>query len=80
MSSPHPKIEIKSIGGNGGTIYNEILIDGHKLRGVRRFKLEREVGNSIPTLTIDLNALNVSVDTPALLYQEGFSEMEINFK
>lgn len=76
----NPKIEIKSITEGNGSIFTEIFIDGHKLRGVRSFKLERGVGDSIPTLTVDLNALNVSVDTDVLLYASGFGEMEIKFK
>lgn len=75
-----PKIEIKTINGEKGSIFTEIYVDGHQLRGVRRFKLEQGAGNSIPILTVDLNALNISTDTMALMFQEGYGEMEIKFK
>lgn len=75
------KIEIKSIEeSEKGTIFTEVYIDGHKVNGVRNYKLEQKVGNSVPTLTLDLNALNVSVDQKALLFADGFGEMEIRFK
>ena len=76
----NPKIEIKTVNGENGSMFTEIYVDGHKLNGVRRFKLEQEVGNNIPILTVDLNALNVSTDTQVLLFQEGFGEIEIKFK
>lgn len=76
----NPKIEIKSINKENGSMFTEIYVDGHKLNGVRKFKLEQKVGNCIPILTVDLNALNVSTDTMALIFQEGFGKMEIKFK
>lgn len=67
-------------GENG--IFTEILIDGHKINGVRSFKLEQGVGNSVPVLTIDLNAFDFSTDVQMLkLRQEGQGEIEsIKFK
>lgn len=78
--SSNPRIEIKSIGGENGSIFSEIYVDGHKLRGVRSFRLEKTVGEKLPTLTVDLNALNLAIDHTCLLKQEGFGEIEINFK
>lgn len=76
-----PKIEIHQCGRKEG-IFTEILIDGQKLNGVRSFSLRQEVGNSIPVLTIDLNALNFSTDIQMLrLVQDGMGEIEsIKFK
>lgn len=74
-----PKIEIKSKSENG-SIFTEIYVDGHKLTGVRKFELKHGVGNELPTLTVDLNALKLSVDTEAILIQEGIGEIDINFK
>lgn len=80
MKSEHrnSNIEIKSRNENG-SIFTDIFIDGNQIKGVRRFKLEREVGNSIPILTLDLNALNISVDTECLAMQEGFGALDISF-
>lgn len=75
----NPKIEIKQVDGKEG-IFTEIYVDGHKLKGVRRFELKQEVGNSIPILTVDLNALNISTDVRAVLMQEGYGEIEISVK
>ena len=75
------KIEIRQCNGEKG-IFTEILIDGHKIHGVRSFKLEQGVGNSVPVLTIDLNAFDFSTDVQMLkLRQEGQGEIEsIKFK
>ena len=59
------KIEIRQVEREQG-IFTEILVDGHKLEGVRSFKLKEGVGNSIPTLSIDLNALNLATDLKML--------------
>lgn len=77
----NPKIEIKSVDEKDGSIFTEIYVNGHKLEGVRRFKLEREVGDSIPTLTVDLNALRLSVDNRCLIRAFGVGDIEdIKFK
>lgn len=70
------KIEIRQVGEKPG-IFTEILIDGHKIDGVRRFELKQNAGDSIPILTIDLNALDLSTDLVALhVNQEGIGEIE----
>lgn len=64
-------IEIKSL-DKDGSMFTEIYIDGHKLHGVRSFELKQEVCDSIPTLTVDLNALYLSTDLRVLeLNQKG---------
>lgn len=52
-------------------MFTEIFVDGHKLHGVRRFELKQEVGNNLPILTVDLNALNLSTDAKMVMYQYG---------
>ena len=76
-----PKIEIRQVDGEKG-IFTEILVDGHKLKGVRSFELKQGVGNSVPILSIDLNALNLSTDLQMLqVNQKGIGEIEgIKFK
>jgi hypothetical protein len=76
-----PKIEIRQVDGEKG-IFTEILVDGHKLEGVRSFELKQEVGNSIPILSVDLNALDLSTDLKLLqVNQKGIGEIEsIKFK
>lgn len=75
------KIEIRQVNGECG-IFTEILVDGHKLEGVRSFELKQGVGDSEPILSIDLNALNLSTDLQMLqVNQKGIGEIEgIKFK
>ena len=75
------KIEIRQVDGEKG-IFTEILVNGHKLDGVRSFELKQGVGDSVPILSIDLNALNLSTDLQLLqVNQKGIGEIEnIKFK
>ena len=68
------KIEIKS--ENGRT---KIFVDGIKLDGVRSLSLN-QVPGELPVLTLDLNALDLTVDAYAVLQQEGYGEIEIKLK
>lgn len=70
----NPRIEIKTVEGTSGA-FTEIYVDGHKLNGVRSYSLAQDK-NCIPILTVDLNALNISVDCPAVIVQDGFGEIE----
>ena len=73
------KIEINSK-NKDGTIFTEIFVDGKKLNGVRRYELVHGAGN-VPILKLDLNALNISVDSEVLMYDlNSAQEMEINLK
>lgn len=76
-----PKIEIHQVNGKQG-IFTEILVGGRKLDGVRSFELKQNPGDSIPTLSIDLNALDLSIDLGVLkVNQTGIGEIEsIKFK
>lgn len=70
------KIEIRQVDGEKG-VFTEILIDGHKLNGVRKFELKHCCGDLIPTLTIDLNAFELSTDMKYLkVNQECVGEIE----
>lgn len=70
------KIEIRQVDGEKG-IFTEILVNGHKLDGVRSFELKQGVGDSVPILSIDLNALNLSTDLQLLqVNQKGIGEIE----
>ena len=75
------KIEIRQVNGECG-IFTEILVDGHKLEGVRSFELKQGVGDSEPMLSIDLNAFDLSTDLQFLkVNQNGVGEIEgIKFK
>ncbi len=76
MAVPHIEIKSKKHDENG-TIFTEIFVNGHPLREVRRFELKREVGDSLPILTVDLNAFDLSVDTDVLrINQHGLGEIE----
>lgn len=73
----HPHIEIKT--GISGA-FTEIFIDGHKIPGVRSYKLEHGAGKSLPILTVDLNALNLSVDVPVFMIRDvEMGAMKIEF-
>ena len=73
------KISIENL--KEGSPFTKISVDGHKVEGVRSYKLEQKCGNSAPTLTLELNALNVSVDGEVLLWSKEMNqEMEITFK
>lgn len=74
------KIEIKQVENKHG-IFTEILIDGHKIDGVRSYELKQKAG-MVPVLTIDLNALDIATDLKMLLVkQDAVGEIEsIKFK
>lgn len=74
------QIEIRSLNREDGSAFSAVYIDGHRIRGVRSYRLEAKVGDVIPTLTLDLNALDIAVDQQVLLFAEGFGEMDIRFK
>ena len=76
-----PKIEIRQVDGEKG-IFTEILVDGRKLDGVRSFELKQGIGDCVPILSIDLNALNLSTDLQMLqVNQKGIGEIDgIKFK
>ena len=75
------KIEIRQVNGECG-IFTDILVDGHKLEGVRSFELKQGVGDSEPILSIDLIAFDLSTDLQFLkVNQNGVGEIEgIKFK
>ena len=68
------KIKIKTDGA-----FSQIFIDGKKLKGVRSYKLEQAVGEA-PTLTVDLNAFDLTVDGQILLMQKGVGEIDVSIK
>lgn len=74
------QIEIRSTNREDGSVFSAVYIDGHRIRGVRSYRLECKAGNTMPTLILDLNALDIAVDQQALLFAEGFGEIDIRFK
>lgn len=68
------RIEIKTDGA-----FSQIFIDGKKLNGVRNYKLEHAAGEA-PTLTLDLNAFDLTVDGQMLLIQKGVGEIDVSIK
>lgn len=71
----HSRIEIKSMDGTLAELY----IDGNLVHGVRSMRFEKKA-REFPVLTVDLNALDISIDSPAVMEQAGYGEMEIKFK
>lgn len=68
------RIEIKTDGTS-----SQIFIDGRKLNDVRNYKLEHAAGKA-PTLTLDLNAFDLTVDGQMLTIQKGVGEIELSIK
>lgn len=62
------KIEIKQSENEQG-IFTEILIDGHKIDGVRNYELKQKAG-SAPILTIDINAFDIATDLEVLTVRQ----------
>lgn len=72
-------IEIKS--DKAPSIFTKIFIDGHELKGVRSFNLKCGAGNQIPILTLDLNAIDITIDGKVMKYrQEGMADFDIVWK
>lgn len=59
----HSKIEIKTK-GEAPSILTEVFIGGKKIKGVRSIRYEGNYMSQIPTVTLELNALDVSIDSP----------------
>ena len=74
------KIKIRQSENERG-IFTEILIDGHKIDGVRSYELKQKAGGA-PILTIDLNAFDITTDLKMLaIKQDTIGEIEsIKFK
>lgn len=70
----HSKIEIKSAEGT----MTELYIDGHLISGVRSIKFEKFAGE-FPILTVDLSALDISIDSPAAIKQKGYGDIQISY-
>ena len=70
------KIEIKPR-KEGEAISNvHLFINGTEILNIRKLEFKTEP-NSVPTLTVDLNAFDISIDSKCLMYQEGVGA--INF-
>ena len=69
----HSKIEIKS---SEDGILAEVKIDGKTIHGVRSVEF-RKNAMDIPTLTMDLNAMDISIDSYAVVRQKGYEHTEI---
>ena len=71
----HSRIQIKSVDGT----LAEVIVDGHAIHGVRSMKLTKK-GCQIPVLTLDLNALDIEIDSLMLVKQKGYGELDFSFK
>ena len=60
------KIEIKVDKKENGNFSTKIFIDGHKIENVRSFSLKQSIENPSPILTLDLNAMDLSIDSPIM--------------
>lgn len=73
------KIEIRQV--EGEKIFTEILIDGHKIDGVRDYELKQNRAG-LPVLTVDLNAFDITTDLRTLQLNQKYvgSVESIKFK
>lgn len=67
----YQKVEIKTC--ESSPVFTEIYIGGHKIEGVRDWKLTQKAGD-LPRLTLDINAMNLSVDEGCVCFAEGWGE------
>lgn len=74
MKRDYSKIRIKSTKG----ALTELYINGNLVRGVRRLTFKKKAGG-VPTLTVDISALDIEIDSPAVLKQDGYEDMTIDF-
>lgn len=73
----YSRIEIKSASGvaDRPSAQTSLFINGHKVDGVRSMTYRCEVG-ALPTLTIDLNAIDISIDQSVVLYQKNMGNIK----
>lgn len=66
----YSKIEIKTI-GETPSMTTEVLIDGKEIHGIRSLSYENNAWDKVPTLTLELNALDVSIDSDCVNLEIG---------
>ena len=77
MANNHIEIKTKE---NSSGVFTEIYVDGCLLKNVAGYELKHTAGG-VPMLTVDLLALNMTVDCPrAKIMNEHFGELEIKRK
>lgn len=67
-------IEIKPCDENA-SVFTELFLDGHKVNGVRELTYHCEP-NKIPTLTIDLNAMDIAIDQTVFMYSKNMGHIK----
>lgn len=73
------RVTIKTKDNSDG-VQTEIYIDDCLLKGVKSYELKHKAG-CIPVLTLELAAIDVSIDTPRLtIRNDALGELEIKRK
>lgn len=77
----YSKIEIKTM-GEPPSVFTQVTIDGHPIHGVRAISYGNDIEEKIPIVSLDLNALDVSVDSVInkVDMKRGGEIAEIKFK
>lgn len=71
------KIKIISEQTESGTTCTKIFVDGNQLKGVRAMCFKQDQDTRIPILTIDLLAVDMTIDSPLLrMEQKGMGEIK----
>lgn len=69
MAEHYSELKIKT--SDTGSLGTEIFIDGHKIKGVRKYTLVHEPGQ-IPILQLDLNAFDLDIEEPAVITRQDY--------
>ena len=77
----YSKIEIKTM-GEAPSVFVQVLVDGRPIHGVRAISYKNDIEDRVPVIQLDLNALDVSVDSvmTRLNAKHGGEIAEIKFK
>lgn len=70
------KIEIKPRRAGESPSAIHLFVDGHEVKGIR-FLSYKVDANEIPHLILDLNAIDISIDSDCIVFQKGFGEIVI---
>lgn len=68
------KLEIK-VFHQGSRV--ELLFDGKRIDNIRAFKIEKRVGDTAATLLLDLNSVDITIDSPFIIKHDGLESEDI---
>lgn len=70
-------VKIRTINGDAGRPFTEVFIDGRKIYGVRSVTMNHDSNkNLVPTITLELNALDFDIDGTYLVQTEKYGDIK----